>query len=228
LHSRYHAPRCGGDFFDAISVGSRVSFFLTDIAGKKDDAHAIAATAQDIFRRRAMEIFGAIDTNLMDATTEMVHEINHALIHASQGVHYAPTFVGCFDVDLGILAYINAGGQSAVLCEREGARPLGNASVPMGLFSHFTYEPSMQLFEPGTKLLIATKGVSHGAQGDTEFGMDRLARLLEGSNAQSAEELCHETLRAAAELRRPPWYKRLRLRRHDPDDMTVLAMVRPA
>jgi serine phosphatase RsbU (regulator of sigma subunit) len=226
LHSRYHSPRRGGDFFDAISVGPRVIFFLSDIAGKRDEAHSIAATTQDIFRGRAAEIFGAVDTNLMDATTEMVHAINHALIHASKGVHYAPTFVGCFDVDLGILAYINAGGQSAILCESEGARPLGNASVPMGLFSHFTYEPSMQMFEPGAKLLIVTKGVSHGPQGHREFGMDMLARLMEGSTAKSAAELCEETLRAAAELRRPPWYKRLRLRRHEPDDMTVLALVR--
>ena len=226
LHFRYHSPRRGGDFFDAISVGSRVIFFLSDIAGKKDEAHPIAATTQDIFRGRAVEIFGAIDTNLMDATTEMVHAINHALIHASKGVHYAPTFVGCFDMDLGILAYINAGGQSAVLCESDGARPLGNASVPMGLFSHFTYEPSMQMFEPGAKLLIVTKGVSHGSQGHTEFGIDKLAHLVEGSSAKSAAELCDETLRAAAELRQPPWYKRLRLRRHEPDDMTVLAMVR--
>jgi serine phosphatase RsbU (regulator of sigma subunit) len=226
LYSRYHSPRSGGDFFDAIKVGSRVIFFLSDIAGKRDEAHTIAATTQDIFRGRAAEIFGAIDTNLMDATTEMVHAINHALIHASKGVHYAPTFVGCFDVDLGILAYINAGGQSAILCESEGARPLGNASVPMGLFSHFTYEPSMQMFEPGAKLLIVTKGVSHGPQGYREFGVDMLARLIERSAAKTAAELCEETLRAAEELRRPPWYKRLSLRRHEPDDMTVLAMVR--
>lgn len=225
LHSRYYSPRCGGDFFDAVSVGSRVIFFLSDIAGKKDEAHAIAATTQEIFRGRAAEIFGAIDANLMDATTEMVHEINHALIHASKGVHYAPTFVGCFDVDLGILAYINAGGQSAILSESEGARPLGNASVPMGLFSHFTYEPSMQMFEPGAKLLIVTKGISHGS-GHVEFKAEELARLVQGSTAKSAAELCEETLQAAAELRRPPWYKRLRLRREEPDDMTVLAMVR--
>jgi serine phosphatase RsbU (regulator of sigma subunit) len=227
LHSRYQSPRRGGDFFDAISVGARVVFFLSDIAGTKDDAHTIAAITQDIFRARAVEIFGAIDTNLMDATTEMVHEINRALIQASKGVHYAPTFVGCFDVDLGILAYINAGGQSAILCEPEGVRPLGNASVPMGLFSHFTYEPSMQMFESGSKLVIVTKGVTHGTRGHVEFPTEDLTRLLECSKAGSAAELCEETLRAAAELRRPPWYKRLRLRREEPDDMTVLVMVRP-
>jgi serine phosphatase RsbU (regulator of sigma subunit) len=227
LHSRYHAPRCGGDFFDAVSVGSRVVFFLTDIAGRKNEAHMIAAKTQDMFRGQAAAIFGAIDANLMDATAELVQELNHALIHASNGVHYAPTFVGCFDVDLGILAYINAGGQSAVFCEADGARPLGNATVPMGLFSHFTYEPSMQMFEPEAKLLIVTKGVTQGSRGHTEFGVEKLARLLEGSKAKSAAELCEEALMAVHELRRPPWYKRLvSWRKDEPEDMTALAIVR--
>ncbi len=227
LHSRYHSPRCGGDFFDAVSVGSRVIFFLTDIAGRKNEAHVIAAKTQDMFRGNAQKIFGAIDANLMDATAELVQELNRALIHASNGVHYAPTFVGCFDVDLGILAYINAGGQSAIFGESDGARPLGNASVPMGLFSHFTYEPSMQMFEPEARLLIVTKGVTHGSQGHTEFGVEKLARLVEGSKAKTAAELCEEALLAAHELRQPPWYKRLLpWRKDEPEDMTALAMVR--
>jgi serine phosphatase RsbU (regulator of sigma subunit) len=227
LHSRYHAPRCGGDFFDAIGVGSRVIFLLTDIAGKRNDAHTIAAKTQDIFRGKAAAIFGPIDTNLMDATTELVHEINHALIHASNGVHYAPTFVGCFDLELGILAYINAGGQSAIFRESDGVRPLGNASVPMGLFSHFTYEPSMLMFEPEAKLLIVTKGVTDGgAEGHTEFGVEKLVGLLKGSAAKSAAELCEETLQAAYEVKKTPWYKRLLGRRYEPEDMTVLAIVR--
>ena len=227
LHSRYHSPRCGGDFFDAVTVGSRVIFLLTDIAGRKNEAHTIAAKTQDMFRGNAQRIFGAIDANLMDATAELVQELNHALIHASSGVHYAPTFVGCFDVDLGILAYINAGGQSAIFCESDGARPLGNATVPMGLFSHFTYEPSMQMFEPEAKLLIVTKGVTQGSQGHTEFGVEKLARLVEGSQAKTAAELCEEALQAVRELREPPWYSRLMWwKRYEPEDMTALAIVR--
>ncbi len=227
LHSQYHAPRCGGDFFDAVGVGSRVIFFLTDIAGRKNEAHAIAAKTQEIFRENAATIFSAPDANLMDATAELVQGLNRTLIQASNGVHYAPTFVGCFDMDLGILAYINAGGQSAVFCESSGARVLDNASVPMGLFSHFTYEPSMQMFEPDAKLLIVTKGVTQGSRGNTEFGVEKLARLVEGSKAKTAAELCEETLLAASELRRPPWYKRLLPWRKDqPEDMTALAVVR--
>jgi serine phosphatase RsbU (regulator of sigma subunit) len=227
LHSRYHSARCGGDFFDAVSVGPRVIFFLTDIAGRKNEAHVIAAKTQDMFRGHATAIFGAIDANLMDGTAELVQKINRALIHASNGVHYAPTFVGCFDVDLGILAYINAGGQSAIIGESSGARSLGNASVPMGLFSHFTYEPSMQMFEPEARLLIVTKGVTHGSRGHTEFGAEKLAQLVKDSKATTAAELCEEALLTVHESRQPPWYKRLfPWQKVEPEDMTAVAMVR--
>lgn len=227
LHSQYHSPRCGGDFFDAVSVGSRVIFFLSDIAGRKNEAHTIAAKTQDMFRGNVQKIFGAVDANLVEATAELVQELNRSLIHASNGVHYAPTFVGCFDVDLGILAYINAGGQSAIIGESNGARPLSNASVPMGLFSHFTYEPSMQMFEPEARLLIVTKGVTHGSQGHVEFGADKLARLVQDSKATTAAELCQEALMVVHELRQSPWYKRLLPWRKDvPEDMTAVAMVR--
>src|SRR5580698_5738301 len=80
LHSRYHSARCGGDFFDAVTVGSRVIFFLTDIAGRKNEAHEIAARTQDMFRGNAQKIFVAVDANLVDATAELVQELNRSLI----------------------------------------------------------------------------------------------------------------------------------------------------
>ena len=149
FHAQYDTVRTGGDFFDAVVVGSRMIFLLTDIAGRKPETHTIAAETQDTFRKRAVEIFSAPDTNLMDATAGLVQEVNRALIGASHGVHFAPTFVGCFDLTLGVLAYISAGGQPAVFRDSDGTRLLPNVSVPMGLFTHLTYEPSIQAFEAG-------------------------------------------------------------------------------
>src|SRR3954451_2543544 len=47
LHARYYSSRIGGDFFDAVAAGPHVVFLLTDIAGTRSDAQAIAAAAQD-------------------------------------------------------------------------------------------------------------------------------------------------------------------------------------
>ncbi len=57
LSARYHSDRCGGDFFDGLAIGSRLVFLLTDIAGPRSEAHAIAAEAQNAFRQGAQDLF---------------------------------------------------------------------------------------------------------------------------------------------------------------------------
>jgi serine phosphatase RsbU (regulator of sigma subunit) len=230
FHAQYDTVRTGGDFFDALIVGSRLIFLLTDIAGRRPETHTIAAETQDVFRGRAMEIFGSPDTNLMDATTELVHGINHALIEASHGARFAPTFVGCFDPALGVLAYINAGGQPAVFRDSDGTRLLPDISVPMGLFTHLTYEPSIQAFEAGAMLLVITKGVVEVRRGRTQFGTDRVVRLVQDSTAKSATEISRATLQATHDFKKIPWYSIHNLlpgRREHVEDLTALALVRP-
>lgn len=226
----YDTVRAGGDFFDALTVGSRMIFLLTDIAGRRPETQTIAAETQDVFRRRSVEIFSAADTNLMDATAELVQEINHALIQASDGVRFAPTFIGCFDLTLGVLAYVNAGGQPAVFRDSDGTRLLPVVSVPMGLFTHLIYEPSIQAFEAGAMLLVVTKGVVETQHERIHFGIDRVVRLLQKLTAKSATEVCRSTLQAAHNFKKVPWYSIRNLRpngRRQAEDMTALALVRP-
>jgi serine phosphatase RsbU (regulator of sigma subunit) len=231
LHAQYHSARTGGDFFDALSVGSFVIFLLADIAGKKENTHGIAAEAQDAFRRRGREFFGAKDANVMDATAMLVQEINRTLIRAAHGVRFAPTFVGCYDLTLGVLAYVNAGGLTAVLRDSDGTRVLANVCMPMGLFTHLTYEPSMQAFEPGAKLLLVTKGVVDTKRGRTSFGVERVLRVLQAAKSESATEVCQDALKAAEEFKDVPWYKLHHLfagQQEREDDLTALAVIRPA
>ena len=53
LHAQYFADRTGGDFFDAVRVGTRVVFLLSDIAGRRSEAGPIAARTQEVFRAKA-------------------------------------------------------------------------------------------------------------------------------------------------------------------------------
>ena len=80
LGARYHSDRCGGDFFDGIAVGSRLVFLLTDIAGPRSEAHAIAAEAQVAFRQTARELFSTVDANESEAIAALAHEVNPSLI----------------------------------------------------------------------------------------------------------------------------------------------------
>lgn len=221
LHAKYYADRTGGDFFDAVRVGSRVVFLLSDIAGRRAEADPIALATQEVFRARAAELFGPEDANLMDGTALLVQAVNGALMGAAKGVRFAPTFLGCYDVQLGLLAYINGGGQTAVISDSEGTRALGQVAMPLGLFSHLTFEPAMQAFEPGARLVVVTKGVTESKHGGVRFGPERVMAALD---AGSASEVCEGVLEAAAGYQKKGW---LRLgRKVMVEDMTALAMVR--
>ncbi|MBB5315656.1 PP2C family protein-serine/threonine phosphatase [Tunturibacter empetritectus] len=232
LHAEYHSVRTGGDFFDAVDLGTHVIFLLTDIAGTKEATQPIASEVQRIFRGSAAELLGPAGTNVMDATAQLAQAVNHELIRAAKGVRFAPTFLGCYDLALGILAYVNAGGLTAVFHDSEGARILTSASVPLGLFTHLTHEPAMQAFEPGAKLLLVTKGVMETRHGRTHFGVERLIPLMQdaapGFATQSATELCLAALKAAEEFKQVPWYSRLNPfgHRQEDEDLTALALVR--
>ncbi len=227
LHAKYHAARTGGDFFDGIQVGTRVAFLLTDIAGRKEDAHPIASAAQAAFRSKAAEFYSAADANLMDATAALIHEINHAIVAASTGSHFAPTFVGCYDRELGVLAYINAGGLTTVIQDSDGVRALPDVAMPMGLFTHLTYEPSMHAFEPGARLLVVTKGVIERKRGRSVFGAKRVMGLVEGLDGASAAEICEATLGAAHGFEKVSWLGRFAKGRQVAEDLTALVAARP-
>jgi serine phosphatase RsbU (regulator of sigma subunit) len=226
LHAAYYFDRTGGDFFDVVRVGSRVAFLLCDIAGRRREASAIAAEVQAVFRASASELFGAGDANLMEGTEMLVRAINLAIMGPAKEVHFAPAMVGCYDVQLGVLAYINAGGQTAVLRDSDGTRMLPNVSMPLGLFTHLMYDASMQAFEPGATLLLATKGVTQSMRGAVPFGAEGLLAVLRSSTDEPASGVCRAALSAAHRFEKRRWdwlaFWRPRVR----EDMTALAMVR--
>jgi serine phosphatase RsbU (regulator of sigma subunit) len=232
LHAQYFSSRTGGDFFDAVNLGSHIIVLLTDIAGTKEQALPIAAAVQEAFRRAGAEFFRVNDTNLMDGTAQLVQEVNHALIRAAHGVRFSPTFIGCYDLALGLFAYLNAGGITAVFRDSEGTRILPNVAMPMGLFTHVTYEPSMQAFEPGAKLLLVTKGIVETQRGKTHFGAERVVDVLQNAGqTDSAIEVSRAMLNAAHDFKKISWpgLHKLQFWREDvEEDLTALAMVRPA
>ncbi len=227
LHAQYHVDRTGGDFFDAVRVGTRVVFLLSDISGKRRDANPIALRTQGVFRARAVELFGAGDVNLMEGTEMLVQAINLAITGPAKEVRFAPTFVGCYDLQLGVLAYVNAGGQTAAIRDSEGTRLLADVAMPLGLFTHLIYDASMQAFEPEAMLLVVTKGVTQSMRGNVPFGAERVMEVLRSSKRESAADVCNEVLEAAHRFERGRWarlafWRKKKMR----EDMTALAMVR--
>jgi serine phosphatase RsbU (regulator of sigma subunit) len=222
ISARYHTGRCGGEYFVGLTIGFRLIFLLSDIA--------IAGEAQTAFRQRATELFEAADTNESDAIAILAHDVNRSFMEAANGVHFAPTFLGCFNSTLGILTYCNAGRVLAIFRDATSVCVLERGGVPLGLFSHVTYEPAVLAFEAQDKLLLVTRGVIESRRGATEFGAHRLERLLEHSNGDSASKICDTVLREAYNFGNHPWsrvYDLLHSRKqYSNEDLTAVALVR--
>ena len=231
LKARYQAARCNGDFFDAVMAGSRVIFLLTDIAGSRAEAHPVAANVQVVFRTKAQEMFESPGANESESIALLARDVNRSLIDAARGVRFAPAFLGCFNLTVSVLTYHNAGALNAIFRDAEGVRVLESGGIPLGLFTHNTYEPAVLAFEPGAKLLLVTKGVTESRRGSTTFGVERVRRVLENANTDSALKICEDVLREASEFNDHPWSRLYDFfhpsKRQCRDDMTAVALVRP-
>lgn len=230
LHARYH-PQCrGGDFFDALPVGEHLLFLLTDVAGLQLQAREVTSEVQNIFRQKAQELFEGPDVNESDALAELAHAFNLALIEAAQGVHAAPTFLGCFNRTHGILTYCNAGDLLALVRYGGSVRVLESSGMTLGLFTHTTFEAAILVLQEGDTLLVVTKGVTGSRRGGTEFGVQGVTRTLKNTTAASASEICQAVLRDAHDFSHHPWSRLLGLfhkeKACNEDDSTALALVR--
>jgi hypothetical protein len=214
-----------------VAIGSRVVFLLTDIAGRRPETRAIAVEVQNKFRTGVQVLFEPSGANESEGIAALAHDVNRSLIEAAQGLRFAPTFLGCFNLTLGTLTYLNAGHLLAVFHDEEGVvRLLESGGIPLGLFSHNTYEPAVLAFAPGAKLLVVTKGITERRRGATVFGSERVTRFLQNSNTDSASRVCDAVLRGAYDFGNRPRsrvYDLLHSRkRRSSDDLTAVALVR--
>lgn len=178
---------------------------VSDIVGRRPELNPISAEIQKAFRASSTALFSAFDVNLMEATEMLIHAINEALIGVAKRVRFAPTMVGCYDVQLGVLAYIDAGGQTALFRDSEGIRVLPQVSVPLGLSTHLLYAASIQTFKPGAMLLVVTKGVTEAMGSNNPLGQERVIEVLQGSKNESAIEACRTVFRAAHRFEKRRW-----------------------
>jgi serine phosphatase RsbU (regulator of sigma subunit) len=228
LKARYHSARSDGDFFDAVATDSRVIFLLTDIAGRRPETHAIAVEIQNGFRTRAHDLFKHSDVNGSEGIALLARDINRSLIEAAGGVRFAPAFLGSYNLALNILTYHYAGHFLAIFHDGHETRVLEPGGIPMGLFTHSTYEPAVLAFAPHAKLLLVTEGVTGSRRRSTKIDDERIRLLLENSTTDSASEICEAVLRAADDSANHPESRAfLRPRKQKyRDDLTAVALVR--
>ncbi len=191
---RYHGARIGGDFFDIVMVRDRMIFVILDIAGKRDFAFHVAATVQAVFRQMAAELFHHEAVNESEAMTQLVLAINRSIMEISGTAHMSTGFAGCYREELGTLCYVNAGYTPALVRDSHGIIELPASGLPLGLFMHATQDALMTVLEPGAVLLLFSRGLMEARNKRSEFGVDRVKKILSSSHTHDAEKLCSEVL----------------------------------
>ena len=232
----YRGARQGGDYFDYISAGPRLLMLMLDIAGRRDEALNVAAHVQETFRAAA-DLFAIDDVNESVAISQLLLEVNRAIIEASGGVRCAPGIIASYNEVAGTLWYINAGHIPPLLKERDVVNELPASGLPLGLFSHATHDANICVMPEGSALLLVSRGLVEAKAGGEEFGLNRVSQAFAATPLTDGQQLCvavHESVRKFIESR--PKHRFVpggprTVGDDDPfsaNDATALAMVRGA
>lgn len=215
----YRGARTGGDFYDFACVGRHVLVIFCDISGQRDEALHIAATVQDVFQQQSQKMFSAPGMNESEQLSDLARVVNRAILDAAGRPRYTPAFLACFDSEMGLLTYVNAGHLPALLRDNDGISVLDASGLPLGLFTHIAHDSRVCVIRQGASLLLVSKGLVETRHRHEEFGLERVKENLLEGNFEDARGLC-ASMHAAAQRfldDKPP-----------ENDLTTLAMVRPA
>lgn len=203
----------GGDYYDAFPLSrGRLGFLVADVSGKGVPAALLVST-----------VHAAVHLQIDQSKTiaELVSRIDRHLQRYAAARKFLTLFFGLLEPDSGVLRYVSAGHNPALLLGGSGQTVrVESTGVPIGILPNATWREETLQMEPGDLLCVYTDGVTEAVnEGEEEFGLDRLARLLSRNAASSPQKICDEVLSAVADFARGmPQY----------DDQTLLVVRRTA
>ena len=213
-----HGQRVGGDLYHFLRANRcRVVFGLLDVAGKREENHAIVEAARQTFQEIGKERFAYESINEADAMMELCLELNLSIRRAASGVRSCAAFLGCYNEELGTICYTNAGHTPGLLRDPSGISELPATGLPLGLFSASTYEAPTVALQSGASLLLVSRGVVEAAYRKEEFGLHRVKQQLADARQENASGMATVILSAVQQfLKATPAQ----------NDITALALVR--
>jgi serine phosphatase RsbU (regulator of sigma subunit) len=223
IAAAYFGQRMGGDLYDFLRVHpKRVLFGLLDVAGRVEDNHDIVAAVQAEFRALGTELLSPDDANEAEAMGELCLRLNQTLIKAANGVRPCPAFAACYNEDLGVLCYFNAGHTPGMVRDSQGVSELPATGLPLGLFTHVACDAAVVALEPDAALMLVSRGVVEGrckgenAKGE-EFGLERAKISFENMKPTNAREMALAMLKEMQQFMcTPPTH----------NDVTALTLLR--
>ena len=184
----------GGDYFDCVCFeGERLGLAVADVSGKGVGAALLMASLRAWLRA---ELAHGTDLAALAARlNDFVHE-------SSDLNSFITFFYAELDKTTGILRYVNAGHNPAVVFGRDGAvRELGGTGLCLGMLPDRLYEVGTAALDPGDVLVAYTDGITESRNAaEAEFGVDGLAEAVRGERDKDAPAILEAVFSRLAEF----------------------------
>jgi sigma-B regulation protein RsbU (phosphoserine phosphatase) len=188
------ARQVGGDYYDFFRrEDGQVGLVLGDVSGKGMPAALMVSTLHSALRLLLDQIgFGP----------EMLERLNRHIGESSASNKFITMMVAELNPATGVLHYMNAGHNPAVLLRANGtAEELKAGGVPLGLLPAARFQSRAVTMEPGDLLCIYSDGITEASNPeDEEFGMGGLISLLRAQRDRPLAELIEAIPRAVGEF----------------------------
>jgi sigma-B regulation protein RsbU (phosphoserine phosphatase) len=201
----------GGDYYDLFPLSrGRLGFVVADVSGKGIPAALLVST-----------VHAAVHLQIDEARTvaELVWRLDRHLQRYAAARKFLTLFFGLFEPDTGLLTYVSAGHNPALL-QPAGGRMIHLAStgVPLGMLPQASWRQETVTLSPGDLLCVYTDGLTEAVNAqDEEFGLERLSAIVAAGAGSPLKSLRDRILGEVAGFARDvPQY----------DDQTLLLLRR--
>jgi sigma-B regulation protein RsbU (phosphoserine phosphatase) len=179
----------GGDYYDFIELApDRLAVAIGDVMGKGVPAALMAANLKASVRA---QIQGAAT-----APEELTRRVNRLFWDVTPPGLFCSLFFAVFDLEKGMLEYVNAGHHYPFLIRRDGTTlDLVEGGTVLGLAEDSHYRRGTAQLEPDDLVVLYSDGVTDRGNAEEElFGLDRLKEAALRSRADTARIVLYSLL----------------------------------
>ena len=179
------AGSVSGDFYDIIDMPEKgAAFVFGDVSGKDVPAAMLASLIQGGVRATAW-------TRSAAEHNHATGQLNRLLCERASQERFASLFWGYFDMQTGLLHYVNCGHCAPLLFRaRQGVVRLCDGGPVLGLLPNAGFEQGVERLDQGDVLVMYSDGIVEAANGSgEEFGEHRLIAAIESSLAAGPDAI---------------------------------------
>jgi len=173
----------GGDYLDIFRApDGRYVLVVADVAGKGLSSALVGSS----FRARLRAMFQA--GMPLDQIAVRMNILHYEEGEAARR-KYMTAILAALDPEANRLEYVNAGHNHGLLTDGGGRRLLKSSGTPLGMLPIGMYRSEAVEMAPGSVVVFYTDGITEASRAQEEYGLERLAGLVESRPEDAPEDL---------------------------------------